>query len=68
MSYLLPAIRIHSRHKDGEEELRARHGVIAYADSLDTVGILSKEVKTARQVYGTSLHALLTSCATRHNC
>ena len=54
---ILLAIRIHSRHDGGEEELKVRHGVIAYADSLDTVGILSKEVKTARQVYGTWLHA-----------
>lgn len=31
----------------------SRHGVVAYADSLDTVGILSRDVETARQVYQT---------------
>ena len=30
----------------------SRHGVIAYANSLDTVGILSRSVKDVQQVFG----------------
>ena len=31
--------------------LLSRWGVVAYANSLDTVGILAKSVKTAGEVY-----------------
>lgn len=32
--------------------LLSRHGVVAYAQSFDTVGIISKDVKTAERVFG----------------
>lgn len=35
--------------------LISRWGVIAYANSLDTVGILSRDIETARHLWGTSL-------------
>ena len=31
----------------------SRHGVVAYANSLDTVGILCRNVKDIKQVFGT---------------
>ena len=34
--------------------LLSRWGVVAYANSLDTVGILAESVNTAREVYCTS--------------
>lgn len=30
----------------------SRHGLIAYANSLDTIGILTKDVKSCANVYG----------------
>jgi aspartyl-tRNA(Asn)/glutamyl-tRNA(Gln) amidotransferase subunit A len=36
--------------------LVSRWGVVAYANSLDTVGILAKRTSTVRDVFGMSVH------------
>jgi aspartyl-tRNA(Asn)/glutamyl-tRNA(Gln) amidotransferase subunit A len=40
----------------------SRHGLISYANSLDTVGILTRDIDTCSNVYGKSI--LLTQCTT----